>query len=176
MECKACGAPLARSARGHTSEYCNDRCRKRGPRVREAATQLSLEFEVSSDVTAPVPEIQNDTSERDPATLTSYSRETLRHLGAHDQARRAWLREWARSRDYRASWFTVHGRYSGYYQTGIPAGEEGWTRFLERGGSYDVYCLFVAAFTPDIPLQCYLEDASARGEIKLGDDLLWKPH
>jgi len=127
------------------------------------------------EVTPPASEIQNDASELDPATLTSYSRETLRHLGAHDQARRAWLRDWAQSRGYRASWFTVHGRYSGYYQTGIPAGEEGWTRFLERGGSYDVYCLFVAALTPDIPLQRYLEDASARGEIKLGDDLLWKP-
>jgi len=60
--------------------------------VREAATQLSLEFETSSDVT------KLDEQALDPESLTSYSRETLQNLGAHDQARRAWLRDWARSR------------------------------------------------------------------------------
>ena len=49
MNCKACGAPLARSARGRTPEYCNDRCRKAGQRNRERATQLELALE--TDVT-----------------------------------------------------------------------------------------------------------------------------
>ncbi|SRR6266496_1986512 len=49
MDCKACGAPLAQKARGRTSEYCSDRCRKAGQRNRERATQLELALE--TDVT-----------------------------------------------------------------------------------------------------------------------------
>ncbi len=50
MDCKACGAPLTQKARGHTSEYCSDRCRKAGQRSRERAAQLPL-IAPESDVT-----------------------------------------------------------------------------------------------------------------------------
>ena len=92
MDCKACGASLARSARGRTPESCSGCSRKRGELVREAATQLSLEFETSGNIT------ERDEQALDPESLTSFSRETLRNLGTHDQERRAWLRNWARSR------------------------------------------------------------------------------
>ena len=82
-----------------------------------------------------------------------YSRADLRN---HDADRRAWLREWAKMHHYPRSWFMLHGQRSGYYQVGIPAGEQGWTNFLECGIYYDVYCLFVAAYTPQIPLEHYV--------------------
>jgi hypothetical protein len=75
---------------------------------------------------------------------------------------------------YRDFWFTLHGQYSGYYQAGVPKTEEGWTNFLEKAVQYDVYCCFVAAYAPG-QLERLLNDAAARGEIKLGSGLLWTP-
>ncbi len=54
--------------------------------------------------------------------------------------------------------------------------EDGWAGFLEKAVQYDIYCMFVAAFTPHVPLEHYLKDAQKRGEIKLdGMMLLWRP-
>src|SRR6266487_6367211 len=103
---------------------------------------------------------------------TVYSRVDLH---TSDAGRRAWLRAWAEMRDYPRSWFTMHGKYSGYYKTGILPGKEGWARFLEHGGYYEVYCLFVAVFTPQIPLEHYLQDAAQRGEIELDGVRAWTP-
>lgn len=113
-----------------------------------------------------LPEIHAEDQALDPASLASYSRETLRHLGPHDQARRAYLRTFGSGRGYQAFWFTLHGSRSGYYQAGVPAGEEGWTHFLERAVQYDIYCAFIAAYAPG-QLEHFLTDAAERGEIKL---------
>ena len=113
-----------------------------------------------------------DQPEENPAEWTVYSRD----LQEHDAQRRAWLREWAQTRDWPASWFTLYGKYSGYYQSGVVPGEDGWTGFLEKAVYYDIYCMFIAAFTPGVPLETYLKDAQKRGEIKLdGMMLLWRP-
>lgn len=177
MDCKACGAPLAQKARGRTSEYCSDRCRKRGQRAREATTQLRLEFEVSSDVTKldePAHETSSDVTKLEMEELTFYSRAMMRYQGPHDQARRAWLQAYGAAQNYPSFWFTLHHRYSGYHQAGVPKGEDGWTHFIERAVQYDIYCAFIAAYAPG-QLKRYLEDARDRGEITLGDALLWKP-
>lgn len=110
----------------------------------------------------------------DPACLAIYSRESLRFKGPHDQARRAYLRDFARERGHQAFWFTIHGSRSGYYQAGVPAGEEGWTHFLEVAVQFDIYCAFIAAYAPG-QLEQFLTDAAARGEIKLERDtgLAW---
>jgi hypothetical protein len=107
--------------------------------------------------------------------LATYSRDNLKHQGPHDQARRSWLREWAEKRGYEGFHFTLHGKYSGYYQTGIAKGKEDWTNFLEKAVQYDVYCCYIAALKQH-PLQDYLEDAERRGEIRfLNDTLVWRP-
>lgn len=112
----------------------------------------------------------------DLASLAIYSRETLRFKGPHDQARRGYLRTFARERGHQALWFTIHGSRSGYYQAGVPAGEEGWAHFLERAVQFDIYCAFIAAYAPG-HLEQFLTDAAARGEIKLESDmsLTWTP-
>lgn len=142
---------------------------------REAILEDQVEAE---PVPAPkaLPEIHAEDQALDPAHLAIYSRETLRFQGPHDQARRAYLRTFGRERGYQAFWFTLHGSRSGYYQAGVPAGEEGWTHFLERAVQFDIYCAFIAAYAPG-QLEHFLEDAAARGEIKLGMDmgLTWTP-
>ena len=129
--------------------------------------------EVAPDVTK-LPEeakpVEQDgtlvSTEPETLDLLTYNRESLRYQGPHDQARRAWLREWAQAHNWPRSWFTMHGKYSGYYKTCVLPGGEGWTGFLEKAVQYDIYCMFVAAFTPGIPLEHYLQDASQRGEIR----------
>jgi len=134
--------------------------------------------EDTSTVTPDVTKLSEETSEGEQdgmlvstepeaLDLLTYNRESLRYQGPHDQARRAWLREWAQAHNWPRSWFTMHGKYSGYYKTCVLPGGEGWTGFLEKAVQYDIYCMFVAAFTPGIPLEHYLQDALARGEIKL---------
>lgn len=139
------------------------------------AHQLSL-FESEASVppvllTEPVAEQSQEDQTLD---LTTYSRDNLKHQGPHDQARRSWLSQWAEQRGHTAFWFMMYHKYDGYTKHGIQAG--GWTGFLERAVQYDIYCCFVAAFTPDVPLEHYLEDAAKRGEIKLDAmALVWRP-
>lgn len=144
--------------------------RKRAQRQREHALQPELLFEevpkseekrsgVESEQAAQEVSKHSDR----PATWTRYGNQDPEN---HDAKRRAWLREWAQHRKYARSWFTIWSKYSGYYQASIPTGAESWARFLDDGTYYDVYCLFVNALTPSIPLSHYLEDASKRGEIK----------
>ena len=143
--------------------------------LREASLHDQVEAEP-----APEPKALTETHAEDqalvPASLAIYSRETLRFQGPHDLARRDYLRTFGRERGYQAFWFTLHGSRSGYYQAGVPAGEEGWTHFLERAVQFDMYCAFIAAYAPG-QLEHFLEDAAARGEIKLGMDmgLTWTP-
>jgi hypothetical protein len=109
--------------------------------------------------------------------LTLFSRETLKFHGPHDDARREWLRSWAEEHGYKKYNFTLHGRYSGYYQSGVAEGVEGWDNFLAKAVQYDIYCCYISACAPQ-PLSFYLEDAVQRGELpawELNDELLWKP-
>jgi hypothetical protein len=146
-----------------------------GADLREAIPQDQVEAEPKPTPKA-VPESHTENQALEPASLTTYSRETLRFQGPHDQARRAYLRAFAQERGYQAFWFTIHGSRSGYYQAGIPAGEEGWTHFLERAMQFDIFCAFIATYAPG-KLEQFLTDAAARGEIRLGMDmgLTWTP-
>lgn len=123
--------------------------RKRAPRQREQAIQPELNFE----------EVPQDR----PENWTHYSH---RDLLEYDEKRRSWLREWAQARNYALRWCTMWGKYSGYYQTSVPAGAESWEHFLENATYYDIYCFFVGVFTAGVPLSQYLEDAARRGEVK----------
>ncbi len=143
--CKcSCGREVATPATGRPGEYYSASCRKRAQRQRERAVQLELALE--SDGTfvdeealpsgEPPVEVEPDGTKLpepagDPQCWTVYSREDLHD---YDTKRRVWLREWAQARDYPPSWFTLYGKYSGYYKTGILPGKEGWARFLEHGG------------------------------------------
>jgi hypothetical protein len=134
--------------------------------------------ELQPSTPAPAPVIQDRQQDSqapdDLDSLGVYTRETLKHQGPHDQARRAWLKRWAQGRGYATFWFTVHDKYSGYHQTSIPAGPENWANFLERAVQFDVYCCFVAALGRN-DLKYYLEDAEKRGQIRLDYmSLVWK--
>jgi hypothetical protein len=132
-----------------------------------------LQIQLPPEVTTPESTIWSQAL--DPASLTYYSRDTLVYQGPHDQARRSWLAQWAQQRGYKNFWFIMHHKYSGYYQTGVPEGEEGWTHFLERAVQYDIYCCYIAAYAPG-QLEHVLKDAEKRGEIKnLDDHLIWRP-
>src|SRR6266567_63143 len=154
--------------------------RREGPPTTEIAPEPeripALKASLEPEATTSVPAIRAADLALDAASLTTYSRETLCFQGPHDQARRAWLRTFAQGRGYQAFWFTLHGSRSGYYQAGVPAGEEGWTHFLERAVQFDIYCAFIAAYAPGL-LEQFLADAAARGEITLGMDtgLPWTP-
>lgn len=124
----------------------------------------------------PAPKIESEETAQ-PLDLTTYSHDTMIYQGPHDQARRAWLLEWGTRRTQARPgqfWFTMWGKYSGYYQVGTGKTPEGWKDFLEKVPQFDVYCCFVAA-KGEHPLEYYLEDAARRGEIKL-DNLVWKPN
>lgn len=171
--CKCgCGREVATPATGRPGEYSSASCRKRAQRQRERAMQLEL---LPDDVTKPdedtstvmpdvtkLPEETSEVEQDGTLDLLTYSRESLRYQGPHDQARRAWLRTFAEQGGYRDFWFTMHGQYSGYYQTKVLS----WTRFLEGAVQYEIYCCYVAAVAPG-QLERRLTDAAKRGEIKL---------
>jgi hypothetical protein len=149
-------------------EAANFRDRYRRILYGELAEQ-GTQDEQEAEPTQPEPQLEQETL--NPANLTTYARDTLTSQGPHDQARRAWLRSFAQERGYKDFWFTIYGQRSGNYQAGVPAGEEGWTHFLEKAVQYDVYCCFIAAYTPG-QLEHLLKDAAARGEIKLDSMVL----
>ncbi len=167
--CKCgCGREVATSATGRPEEYSSAGCRKRAQRQRERAVQLELIPDVTKLPEETWEGEQDGTlvsTEPDTLDLLTYNRESLRYQGPHDQARRARLRTFAEQGGYRDFWFTMHGHYSGYYQTKVLPGEEAWTRFIEGAVQYDIYCCYVAAVAPG-RLERLLTDAATRGEIK----------
>jgi hypothetical protein len=159
------------------SHATQDEINRAAPRVEQTNTGVGLSETTRHDqmeaepvpASKALPEIHAEDQALDPAHLATYSRDSLRYLGPHDQARRAYLRTFGHVRGYQAFWFTLHGSRSGSYQAGIPAGEEGWTHFLERAVQFDIYCAFIAAYAPG-QLEYFLTDAARRGEITLGMD------
>jgi hypothetical protein len=163
MKCKCgCGRDVATPATGRPGEYASANCRKRAQRQRERALQPEL---ISEIVTKPDEDTstgaQDVTKPETPENWTVFSNSD-RH---YDAQRRAWLQVWGQEHDVQLGyWFTLWGRYSGYYQMHLLPGK--WAHFCEDAGYYEIYCLFVGVFTPGVPLSHYMEDAAERGEIK----------
>ena len=162
MLCKCgCGKEVSVPATGRPGEYHSPACRKRAQRARERAMQLELISDVTKPEEVAEQEETSVTKPNTPESWTIFSKSDRKH----DAQRRGWLRAWGQEHDVqRGYWFTMWGRYSGYYQTQLLPGK--WAHFVEDAGSYEIYCLFVAVFTPGVPLAYYVEDAAMRGEIK----------
>ncbi len=149
-----------------------------GEQPRTAQAESSPRLAETEGLSATSTEPSQAINERlDPASLTYYSRATLKRQGPHDQGRRDFLRAYSKERNYQAFSYIVHRRtywgecaYDGHR---TPEGEEEWTRFLSQATQYDIYCVFIAAYAPG-QLAHYLEDAARRGEIKLEDNLIWR--
>lgn len=94
----------------------------------------------------------------------SFTRASLKRQSPESEARRAWLLQWAEKRGWGSYSWTTHGRYDGFYQVSMEAGEERWRHFIESGDRFQVYCCFIEARAPQ-SLKYYLKCAVETGEI-----------
>jgi hypothetical protein len=93
--------------------------------------------------------------------LATFSLATLK--GPHDEARRAWMREWIETHDCPVG-ILMYSEVSGYYVSEFwPVSRERFLKVIEGPGWFHDYCLFIHC--AGLPLKQYIEDAIKRGEL-----------